>query len=650
VCSSDLPADAVVVATVSDGILRKTVHERRAKGDNAFTFTATEEWASPIDITVRATGDNGAVLRGHDTIDLKQAQNATAQTPAALAPSFATQPESLPLHIGDSATLLLDIENRGDSADVARFTFTASPGLKIDTTTGALPVEARASRGLPITLRAESAGVKDLHVELSGDRAPKTTRTWRVAVLPAFDGLTSGDSVTLTQQQTLADIKPANADDNTVAIVARKPMAGFGEIAGYLMNAAPFTTRELAAGITALRLWGGVIAQTGLVPDIYVAARHDAWLAQLLKRQNADGGFGQMRGEDSSIADTAAAVRGLAAEESATAQPARDKAVAWLKQKLSNTWFDENEREARAAIYAALAAARAQDVPSLHYFSDTSLNARLSPEAQASLAASFKQIRAFDAAAFWVKKLLAEKGEGYSPALLGALAATDALSSDETRKAAADMATALAAGKTPDFVDAAAVLRALAADNDNAGKAHIILDGKERGFHDAWAIRAADPAFAKLANADPQPLYATFVKETARPAKRATVTRRLYRLNGVELSPQTKPAHGETYMVELTGDVPPLDNGAQLLIHDQSGTDLRPLGCALSPKLHTLSFIPWFSTNDLTPVATCETTAFALDAALQPAADSKTFRMVYFARLEGKAAADFLPATARIVK
>lgn len=645
-----LPADAMIVATVSDGTLRKTLHERRAKGDNTLSFTATEAWGSPIDITVRATAENGVALRGHIVTAPHQERGAAAQPTAALTPSFATPPESLPLRVGNSATLPLDVENRGDAAEAARYSFAATPGLKIDPATGLLPVEARASRGLPVTLRAESVGVKDLHLELSGDRAPKQTRTWRIAVLPDFDGLTGGDTVTLSQAQTLSDIKPPSTDDKTVAIIARKPMAGFGEIAGSLLTSAPFTTRELAAGITTLRTWGGVLAQTGLAPDHFIAARHDAWLAQLLKRQNADGGFGRMRGEDSAIADTAAAVTGLAAEESPTAQPAREKAVAWLRQKLSNTWFDENEREARAAIYAALAAARAQDVPSLHYFSDTSLNARLSPEAQASLAAAFKQIRAFDAAAFWVKKLLAEKGGGYSPALLGALSATDALSSDETRKAAAAMAAAIAAGQTPDFVDAASVLRALAADNDNADKAHIILDGKERGFHDAWAIRADDPAFAKLSNADPQPLYVTFAKETVRPAKRAAVTRRLYRLNGVELSPQTKPSRGETYMVELTGDVPPLDNDAQLLIHDQSDTDLRPLGCALSPKLHTLSFIPWFSTNDLTPVTTCETTAFALDAALQPAPDSKTFRMVYFARLEGKAAADFLPAAARIVK
>jgi hypothetical protein len=400
-----------------------------------------------------------------------------------------------------------------------------------------------------------------------------------------------------------------------------------------------------------MRLWGDTMTQAGLAPDFVIAARRQQQVAQLLRHQNADGGFASLRGGDSTMEATAAALTALGPDASDIVKPAKDLAIGWIRQRLANTWFDASARAPRAAAYAALAAADAIDAASLHYFSDTSATSSLPAIAEANIAAAFKHIHDPNAAAFWIKKMLDEDKPAKTIPLLNALAATDALSSDDVHAAMAKMTDDIRKGAPVDPQEAAGLLRAIATDNADAGKGRVLTGDETRAVSGVLVIRMPETA-ASASNGDAQPLSVTYVAEgKAAPVSGPAVTRHIYRMNGVELSPPAKPMRGEIYMVELKGAIPDLPDNAQLLLQDGDANALRPVGCPLSMKMDAPAFIPWFTTGGLTPLSSCEFSVHELSVVLAPASDDvSAFSVVYFAHIDAASVTDIPPARLRLAK
>jgi uncharacterized protein YfaS (alpha-2-macroglobulin family) len=653
-----LPEAAMLTVIVADTRIRKIVHEFRPKGDNVIAFTPTEDWLKTISLSVEATPQNagGASLRALIEAPIEPNKTDSAEPAAESVAVVATDnPSALVLRKGGAVVLTFGVENNGAIRETYHYAFTASPGLKIESgDKGEGTLNGGQSRSLSLAISGDAPGTKELRLEVAEAHTPRLVRVWNMAVLPQADSLRSAESVSIAPRQSLLPV-PAKPREGNIALISRLPMNGLAEILSYVFNARPFTTEELALSADALRLWKDTLSQMGLAPDFTIVARRQEQLEQLLRHQNTDGGFASQRGGDSTMDDTAAALTALGPEVSESIKPAKNLAIAWLKQRLANTWLDDKERGSRAAAYAALAAADAVDPASLHYFSDTSATGSLPPLAEADIAASFKHIKDPDAAAFWIKKMLDENSAPKNISLLNALAATDALSSDDVTSALTEMADALHHDKAPALLDAAALLRAIAASNANVGQGTLAVGKETRAVSGVLVARTSDPAMTSYSNGGAQSLYVTFVTESNSSLSQlphgVTLARHIYRLNGVELSPNAPTAHGEIYMVELKGAAPDLAADESILVQD-GGSGLRPLGCPLSAKLDTLSFIPWFTTHGLTPVSACEFSPHGINvvALIPPESDSASFSIVYFAHIDAHAANDIPQPQLRLLK
>ncbi|MGB9152602.1 MAG: hypothetical protein WCD70_05895 [Alphaproteobacteria bacterium] len=654
-----LPEPAMLTAIIADTHIRKTVHELRGKGDNEITFTPAADWQSGISLTVEAASLAGLLRAGAES---SLAQDATGNK-ASLAPTAdaaiiaAGSPSAVLLRKDENATLTFGIENLNAATETYRYAFTATPGLKIENgQSGSLTLGGRQSQSLTVSLSGDQIGGKELRLDVVGEKTKggaHVIRNWTIAVLPKTDALQSVSTVSVAPKQLLISSAPKTHDPTTptVAFVSRRPMDGLAEILSFVFNARPFTTSELASSVDALRLWGEPLAQSGFAPDFLIAARRQEQLTRLLRHQNPDGGFAATSGSDSTMEDTASALTALGPDTSDIVKPAKNLAVAWLKQRLANTWFNDKEREPRAAAYAALAAADAIDAASLHYFSDISAPNPVPPIAEANIAAAFKHIHDPNAAAFWIKKMLDENKGVKTIPLLNALAATDALSSDDVHAAMAAMTDALRHGTKPDIKDAAELLRAIATDNADAGKARLTIGNETRNVSGVLALRLSDAGFAAARNDDSQLLSITYVSEVAAHISNSAVARHIYRMNGVELSSSEKPIRGETYVVELKGTAPDLSDNEQILLQDGGANALRPIGCPISAKMDVPSFVPWLTMSDITPTFACEFSAHAVNVIVGPTDNDKAaFSVVYFAHIDAASPADIPPPRLRVLK
>ena len=101
-------------------------------------------------------------------------------------------------------------------------------------------------------------------------------------------------------------------------------------------------------------------------------------------------------------------------------------------------------------------------------------------------------------------------------------------------------------------------------------------------------------------------------------------------------------------MIELKGALPTPIATERVLVQD-AGNALRPLGCPLSAKLDTLSFIPWFMTKNLTGFESCELLPHGLNVTLAPD-EASTLSLVYFARVDAEDIQSIPQAAARVIR
>ncbi|MDD4615561.1 MAG: hypothetical protein PHW76_00340 [Alphaproteobacteria bacterium] len=645
-----LPEKAMLTAIVADTRIRKIVQKIGIKGENSISFTPSPDWAKNVTISVRAQSWNEGGA-GQTRAAVAQASIARGETnaskttgSASIVPSY--NPSAIVLRKNDATMLTFAFQNNAPTSETYKYTFSASPGLMLSGTEGEVSLAPKQSKAVTLSLSGAVAGEKELRLEVSGGHAPRAIRNWPMAVLPELAYVGTAETATIAGRQEL--FSASKTREGRVAFISRLPMKGLPEILSHVFNAEPFTTKELALTLDALRLWRDTIGQAGIAPDFTVDAIERVYLKRLLNRQNPDGGFAPRRGVESTMSDTAAALSALGARSSKTDDPAKTLAIGWIKQRLSNTWFDESELPDRAAAHAALAEANAVDPASLHYFSDTSAAKKLPPVAEAQVAAAFKRIGDPNAAAFWIKKMLDENGRLKTTSMLYALSFTDALPSDDVVAATEAMGKDLRNGTAVELKDAAALLKAIASNNSLAGKIRTAAGQDTRV---ATGVVAMVPAKDKgFRNNSAEPLYATFID--AHPnsfSQGTTITRHIYRLNGVELSPTAKPLRGEPYLVEIKGEAPALPKGASALVQSRSNS-LHPIGCPLSTQLGNLSFIPWLSARDLTPFTDCEFSPYGMNVVMQPTAGGKSsFSIAFFAHID--APSSEIPApTLRVLK
>jgi len=634
-----LPEPSLVTAIIADSRVRLVLQEFRDKGASEISFTPAADWGRTLSLSVEALPQGGQSEAGRMRAVVESALAESAETRQDFrAPSAALivpeEPSALILDKDAQTVLTFGLQNNGPAGEKFRALFTGSAGLKIESAASGLALDKNQRQALPVTLSGLAYGSKELRLEITGTRAPRLLRAWPLAVLPEGEMFQSGDSVKLEPERAVKQAA-LKAKADSIVLVSRYPMKGLAEILSHVFRLRPFTTEELATTAEALKIWEPAIDQMGMAPAFAVAARRQAQTAQLLGYQNADGGFGPLRESESTIKDTASALEALSVLPTEGGEAAKTLAVNWLKQRLANTWFEEKERNSRAAAYAALARAGALDPASLHYFSDISATSALSAEAGAQLAAAFKIIKDPDAAAFWIKKMLSENGRLRSPSVLNALSKTDALSSDDVLATMTETAQRIRRGEKTGLKDAASLLIAIAANNQNAGKGRLSGGPERREFSTLLALRGGDPALPSYQNDGSDPLYLTMVNRfVSAAAPQAAVTRRLYRMNGVELQAPAKPIKGEAYLVGIEGKIPSSAKGKALIVQD-GGNGLRPKGCALSKHLNALSFIPWFTANNLTKTASCVYSGHHIGFAAQPNENDETFSAAYFAYIDG---------------
>ncbi len=641
-----LPKPSMLTVIVAETRIRHVIHEFRQKGANAISFSPAPDWGKTLSLTVTALPQGGGeILHASAQTHIAEGPEkipASRQGTTKLLVPF--DPSTLALRKNDQAALTFGIQNNEPASQIYRYAFTASSGLKIKSgAEGKITLGANESASLPLVVSALTAGAKELRLELTGSPMPRLVRAWPLAVFPDESGFRSMETLVLKPQQSLKQGQSKARTEGTV-LFSRRSLDGVMEILSYVFHADPFTTEELALVIEALESWEEPLKQTGMAPDFALAAKRQSQTLQLLRRQNADGGFGPYRGSGSTLEDTAAALTALSALPSDQTAPAKNLAVNWLKQRLSNTWFEEKERDSRAAAYAAMAKANAIDPASLHYFSDISSTNPLSPVAEANMAAAFKRMKEPDAAAFWIKKMISENGKLQTAPVLKALAATDALSSDDVLAATAEMAQSLQGNSAPALKDAAALLSAIAAHGTTAGKANLSIGRGSRSFTGVFVAKGTEAALQAYRNDGPEPLYATFVSQ-AKPKllQGASLERHIYRLNGVEVLPPAKPVSGEIYLIGLEGTVPAGTKGKPFIVQD-GGNGMRPKACPLSKQLNALSFIPWFTTGTLTKVDSCEYSGHTIGFVVMPDDhDGAKISVAYFAHVDAESVSE-LPA------
>ncbi|MGE3622561.1 MAG: hypothetical protein AB7H77_01625, partial [Bdellovibrionales bacterium] len=320
---------------------------------------------------------------------------------------------SLPplMKTGDVVNTSLVLQNNSTTTDVYHYALEGGAGVKLlGTTDGKISIPPNRKKRVYLGVQPFEVGAKEIKLDVVGARDFRMNRSWPVNV--AAEGwiynVIASDHVDPQNNRIWPDknSKKKNPAAETI-FVSGAPLFDAPRLIGALLEAEPFTTGEIVAWLESVYVWREVIARGGYLPESTLKARERDMRRRLLARQKSDGSFPVLPDGTGDVSSTADALLALAHAEGslAFAKPAADAASGWLRQKLSNTWFDEAERPARAAGFAALAVTNRLDIAALRYFSETSADKSLPPQAVAQLAAAFAKIGDPDKNGMWLAKI-----------------------------------------------------------------------------------------------------------------------------------------------------------------------------------------------------------------------------------------------------
>lgn len=561
------------------------------------------------------------------------------------------------LDVGDTVHLALNLQNNSAPANVYRYALSASPGFKLAGNTEGkenFPVKAR--KLIAIDLTALTAGAKGIKLDIFGPRDFHISRNWNFSVTEDSESLSDIVPTQIAPRQGWSSSEgkssgkaPARKPDIVLAFITGQSLFNAPQILPSLIAATPLTTNESATWLGALRLWREPIIRAGLLSDNALSAREQDTLRRLLARQKPDGGFPVLPGGEGDLVSTSDALVALVRANQPLTQPAADAATGWLRQRLANTWFDENERPARAAAFAALAATDRLDVSSLRYFAETSAGKVVPPLAAAQLAVALAKSNDQDKAIGWLSS--AREDLETTPELWPVLADNPLFDSHDLMPVLEKVSADLIKHPSHDPEKLASFLQAVWIVDNRSGNWRATINGAEKNQSGIFVVTPSEKATPiTIQNLTDQPLYVVAagpLKIVPPPALDAPIIRHFYRPDGTERAAGDL-RRGEIYLVVLEGSVEGRE-ATRLFLHDTTEMELRPLSCALDGGAGLPEDWNWLKNLSLNPVFACETGGRTVDAVLAlPASDAKfSWHAAYLAKAEFAGAFNLPPAMAR---
>jgi len=563
------------------------------------------------------------------------------------------------MQIGDHAHLSLVLKNADAPATSYRYMLGASSGLKITgPAEGSLILPVGARKAIFFDLAAEQSGAKEIKLDLTGPQNFRISHTWPLAVDGDWIFKNRGDlqldpqqswSLPVAEKPSKGKVRPKTKQETpSLIFIGPMPLFETPDIIETLLKSEPFTVSEIANWLEAIRLWRSVIVGAGFLPDRVLVARQKKILEHLLARQGSDGGFSNLPGGESDIASTADALAALARTDQTLAKPAIDAAAGWLSQRLANTWFDDKERNLRAASFGALAAAGRLDVAALRYFAETSDGKTLTPLAAAQLAAVLGASGDHDKAAVW----LGAVRDRDTPALWPALAENPLVDPHDILPILQKFSDGFVQRKMHDPQILAGFLRALGTLNVRSGNWRASINGDERDHTGIWILMLSEkPAPLSIRNAMDRPLFVKEGEKTDMPTSLPptnAMMRRIYRLDGHE-APFNELKQGETYLIMLESPWPSKSaSGDTLFIHDAPGSGWHISGCALDSAAGAAENWSWIGSLSLTAPVNCEKGTQEIGIVIAGSGNSGgLWRVGYFAQAEQGGIFYSQPASAR---
>ena len=633
---------AMITASITDDHVRQILHEPMKAGDNSFSFTPAADWGNRLLVRVENSSKGGTgeitLSAPRTTIapdkDIKADIDISGKVPAKMME-------------GDSARVTLAVMNGKTKSATYHYTLSGEGGLKITgNTSGTLAATAK-SQYVYFVLSAAQTGAGNVVMDITDPQGRHDIHRWPVTVHTMMRGEKSVTTEELAPKQSLT-LKAEPNDNSTqrITFIAATPVYDTPRLlADVIANPAP-SVADAARRLGLLQHWRDTIAKSGLMNEALIAATENRLITRLLLAQNTDGSFSGINGTGGDLIQTSTALVALAQTNHAGAAQATAQAEQWLAHRLENTWFDESERPARAAVYAALARAGKLDVASLHYFSDTSSDKNLSPLAAVQLAYAFASLNDRDKAGFWLAQSKVQKGGTDTASAMLPLLLDGHLWDSEDAQPALQKLSATLSGGTVTLNDDTDFLMAMATVQERGGQWRYTHNGVVKTTSGIMAFVAPNKAGEKpitIQNPGTKPLViANLSINTKAEAKASTanISRRLYTVDGTAIGDMNNLAKDANYVVVLEGGSDDADKPRTQIVHETSSPALTPLGCTLSG---TSDAMGWMRSLNLTTGISCTKSFDALDTTITTEAHG-TWRIAYFAHAEWTGI--FTPASA----
>jgi uncharacterized protein YfaS (alpha-2-macroglobulin family) len=652
-----LDKPALVTAFVFDARIRQVIHQKMDAGDHVLTFIPAADWDDTASIQIEAQSEPPAQrAAAKATLSRPAAKPARDEVKAARAaqnlPLEVTTPRVPLLYAGDSWTALPEFANHSAEKMPLRVTFAVTAGLKPNDPAH-LTRAATLNPGQTVTLdmpfTAQQTGMGELRFDIHGSHGLHLARAVPVTITAA-DKTAAEDATdhtlapghVLTFAPSAASHAPKDAVVGDLALISPVALPGLARNLGALVTFHPFTTAEIAAQMTGLEIWHDALVRADLLSEMTLRVKQGELLERLLRRQLPDGsfiGWPAANEDKDNMQNTAFALTALARlndADRALGASAMTQAANWLRGRLVNNWFDDVERPARAASYAALAAAHMLDVPSLDYFADGSADKSLPPLAAANLSYAFASINDRDRAAAWLGRTLQNGQDNHDrPALAAILAENSQTDAGVIRP----LIDGLDMGHMTDstaYTDIASAMRAAYALADKSGPWRFSINGDARQGRAIVAIADQENLPFTLNNKDQRDLFVTLAQRKPTAPQKPFATHRLFRFNGEEIKPGGRYQAGETVLVAVEGAWPGNADDKTAIIYDRPATSIRPVSCLLPGDIRTDATSVPQEVRAAPRLGGCETTGSGLYALLQrPEGEdhSQNWRVVYLARL-----------------
>ncbi|MFA6279316.1 MAG: hypothetical protein WC612_00800 [Bdellovibrionales bacterium] len=480
---------------------------------------------------------------------------AKATTEAALPLQVSGNPPDV-LWQGDRAPFSLMIENNADEKALYSYEIKTPPKVTlIGATKGKLDFRKNKKQTLRLTLLAQGEADGLVQFKLIHANGKMQEQEWPLRVVQG------GVSLLTSTPFSVEPDKIFSSEKGEQALLTPLPVSeSLIEALAVFAQDEPQTTTEIALWLEAARLWSQPLVDLGLFswPSLngLMVKRED----ELLHRQNGDGGFAPTRmGEPSDLAGTAYALKTLPARY----EKSGSFAAEWLESKVKNTWFDENEREAHALAFEALAQKKRIDISALRYFAETSQDKTLNSATAAALALALRLGGDEAEAQRWAERGRStlesepEKESSSAGAVLRLLALDEKNDFDSLKKTVASLKPFAV---QVSFEQRASFLTGFALTALRAGSWRLQVKGTDEKYYGvhAFSFTPEDKKGLTLKNVSLRPLYGLALSSQDKKKKMkldtvGTIKRSVYQLNG-EIMEEGMPLKvGEVYGLVLQG-------------------------------------------------------------------------------------------------